>query len=160
MEHSRYNVIGSGLTLASLAVPWYMTFFCQLFLAFWLFDLPWPTWLVLIPVAAGGILSLFSRYGGVVTIASSLVFAATFTTGQPSGYFVVPPSAANNFVCQPGSSFYQVGEPLWPHVIGFWVALAGGILTLALGTSWTMPFDFMLRHSRTIVGPDARFSNT
>jgi uncharacterized membrane protein YccC len=152
MEHRRFNALGAGLTLASAAVPWYIAYFCQSLLAYWLFNLPQPPWLVLTAVIAGGVLSLFSRYGGLLTIVASLFFAATFTTGQLS-QLQLPPTWLITTPCT-SSNLYGVHEPTALHTIGDWIALAGGVLTVALGASWTAPFHFMTRHSPTgIVGP-------
>jgi hypothetical protein len=124
-----------------------MTYFCQFFLAFWLFDMPEPPLLVLIAVIAGGMISLFSRYGGIITIIASLFFAATFTTGQLFQFSIASPSTTASLACRPTAQVYQVDEPIISHIVGFWVALAGGILTVVLGVSWRLPQGFRLRQS-------------
>ncbi len=124
-----------------------MAYFCQFFLAFWIFDLPQPPLLVLMGVIGGGIVSLFSRYGGIITIIASLSFAASFTTGQLFQFSVASPSTASSFVCRPIATVYQVDEPVIAHIVGFWVAMAGGILTVVMGVSWTVPQGFKWRQS-------------
>ena len=146
MVRRRFNAIGAGLTLASTATPWYMASSCGQFLAFWLFNLPQPQWLVLVSLIAGGILSLFSRYGGLLTMGTSLFFAATFTTGQLSLTHVSPPGIVTT-PCP--TDFYGTNGPTALHELGVWIALAGGILTVALGKSWTLVPGISFRQSST-----------
>lgn len=103
--------------MASLALPW-LTYNAGLLLFALRASEAWITvWLVV----AGGILSILSRYGGLLTIAG----VWTFLLAQPLRFLTgsLPPGS---------SPSYYYGE-------GFWLTWAGATISL-LGGSWTLPF--------------------
>lgn len=124
-----FNLSGGGLALISAAIPWYFAQFCGSLIAVWLFQLPVLSWLILSIVLGGGVLSILTRYGGILSLAGSFVFALTFSTSQ---LFTVNIGVSPTTALPPCSSgFYGVS-------LGFWAAILGGALSL-MGKSWTFP---------------------
>lgn len=130
----RFNLIGGGIALSSIVLPWYVAEFCGP-VVYWIYGLPQITWLVLPVVAIGAVFSLFSRYGGIITIAGSLLFIQIF---QLPFYITTVPSL---YVAQPcPGGIHGLSQPTYFDSFGFWFALAGGALSL-LGISWNLPWN-------------------
>ena len=132
-----FNLLGGGLALTSVAMPWYMVWFCGVLASSWLFQLHDNaySWLILSLVVGGGILSLFSRYGGPVTLLGSLAFALTFSTDQVFYTITgVSPAGPLGKECL-GSSFYGPSQLPALHLVGLWFAISGGVVSL-MGKTW------------------------
>ncbi len=133
--HRRLNIIGGGLSLASVAIPWYLAY-CEAFIASWLFQ-QYPAVLVLVVV--GGVLALLSRFGGALTLFGSLLFLATINLPFSSYTKTSLPGiiVSESLPCM--GAPYGIYQPIIFHAIGFWFALLGGLISL-MGSPWTIPW--------------------
>lgn len=111
------NLMGGGFTLVSLALPYSIIYgaFPQL-IAWQLANAEIGVTVQLI--IAGGVITLFSRYGTILTVAG--LFRFTFTPFLYDRTLIL------------GSPYFALGG-------GFWLAWAGTVISLA-GRSWTLPF--------------------
>ncbi len=130
----RFNILGGGLSLASVAVPWYLAY-CGAFIASWLFQ---QYLAVLVLVVVGGALALLSRFGGVLTLFGSLLFLATINLPFSSYTKTSLPGiiVSGNLPCT--GALYGIDQPIIFHAIGFWVAVVGGTISL-MGSVWAVP---------------------
>ena len=104
------NLIGAALTLISLNLPWFSYNTGRSFSPLGFLDVG-----LVFLLAAGGILSLASKFGGIIS-ATGVGIAIQY----PPVHFLT--TSATSFV----------------YSIGLWVGLAGAIVSL-LGQSWTLP---------------------
>jgi hypothetical protein len=127
------NIASSALVMGSIFLPWIRFNTGETWSAVRAAD---PSlWvnasLAVSLVVAGGIISLMSRYGGLLTMAGVWLFVAS-----PPG--LVFPGAPDNFVIT--SSFDT----------GLWLAWAGATASL-LGRSWTLPLSLRNESDRRIL---------
>ena len=109
------NLAGGLITMASLALPWAVIGGSTTVSVFQPNSFVWfVPWMVL----AGGVASMVSRYGGLVTIAALAAYAFS-----PPIYFVSTVGSATTGA----------------YGIGFWLAVVGAGSSI-IGTSWTLPF--------------------
>lgn len=120
------NLAGSALTIASIFLPWIRFNTGETLSAVQAADAS----LAVSLVVAGAIISLLSRYGGVLTMAGVWLFVAS-----PPGRFLFV--AAGVVIT---SSFET----------GVWLAWAGATVSL-LGGSWTIPFTFRSKSEKKIL---------
>lgn len=120
------NLAGSALTIASIFLPWIRFSTGETWSAVRAADASVAVYLVV----AGGIISLMSRYGGLLTMAGVWLFVAS-----PPGRFLF---VAEGVVIT--SSFET----------GLWLAWASATASL-LGSSWTLPFTFRSSSGRKIL---------
>lgn len=126
------NLASSALTMASIFLPWIRFNTGETWSAVRAADpsLAFNASLAVSLVVAGGIFSLMSRYGGLLTMAGVWLFVAN----PPSPFLFVAEGVVITF------SFET----------GVWLAWAGATVSL-LGGSWTLPFTFRTRSERRIV---------
>lgn len=114
-----FNIIGGILTLTSTVLPWRM-----------LNEIPhsvFEVWslgiglALIVPflVLFGGGFSVFSRYGGAITVAGAIAYVAALPAEFGLGYNSTPPTSSSG--------------------AGFWIVWAGAIISL-MGKSWNLPF--------------------
>ncbi len=109
------NLVGGLITMASLALPWAVIGGSTTVSVFQPNSFVWfVPWMIL----AGGIASMVSRYGGLVTIAALVAYAVS-----PPIYFVSTVGSATTGA----------------YGIGFWLAVVGAGSSI-IGTSWSLPF--------------------
>ena len=118
------NLVSTALTMASIFMPWIRYNIGPPISAIQTTDASFApnASLAVSLVVAGGVISLLSRYGGLLTMAGVWLFVAS----PPEQFLFV----ASNVVIT--SSFE----------IGVWLAWTGATISL-LGSSWTLPFGLL-----------------